>query len=168
MTALKAAKPESYSASSALALNVGAVTAGTGLSSCICMICCKACHERDSSTLSPQGKIWPAVLPLEGCWSASTSQTHMGMPMSSNTTGPRLATCMSYTGNIVYMHDVNAGVCSVPHTALCKCHPQQPSQICVRQSWTCAKSGHSGSPALTCHCASIWRSHKYGSIETYL
>ena len=95
MTALKAAKPESYSASSAVALSVGAVTAGTGLSSCICMFCFKAFHERDSSTLSPQGTIRPAVLPLEGCQSASASQTHMGMPMSSNTTGPRLATCIS-------------------------------------------------------------------------
>ena len=67
MTALKAAKPESYSASSAVALNVGAVTAGTGLSSCICMVCCKAVYQRDSSTSSPEGYIWPAVLPLEGC-----------------------------------------------------------------------------------------------------
>ena len=121
MTALKAAKPESYSASSALALNVGAVTAGTGLSLMHLYDLLQACHERDSSTLSPQGKIWPAVLPLEGCWSASTSQTHMGMPMSSNTTGPRLATCMSYTGNIVYMHDVNAGVMFCSTHALCKC-----------------------------------------------
>ena len=95
MTALKAAKPESCSASSAVALNVGTMTAGTGLTSCICMICCNALYGRDSSMLSPQGDIWPAVLPLEGCWSASTSQTHMGMPISSSTTGPRLATCIS-------------------------------------------------------------------------
>ena len=94
MTALKVAKPESYSASSAVALNAGAVTAGNGLSSCICMACCKASHERDSSTSSPQGYIRPAVLPLEGCQSASASRLHMGTPLSGNTTGPRLATCM--------------------------------------------------------------------------
>ena len=56
MTALKAAKPESYSASSALALNVGAVTAGTGLSSCICMICCKACHEETAARCHLKGR----------------------------------------------------------------------------------------------------------------
>ena len=31
-----------------------------------------------------------------------------------------------------------------------------------------AKSGHSESPALTCHCARIWMSHRYGSIEAHL
>ena len=88
MTALKAAKPESCIASSAVALILGAMTAGSGLSSCIYIICWEAFHERDSSMLSPQGYIWPAVLPLEDCQPASASKLTWASPGPTTPLGP--------------------------------------------------------------------------------
>ena len=57
-----------------IALILGARTAGSGLPSCTCKISCDAFQGRHSSTLLPQGYVWPAVLLFEGCERTLTSQ----------------------------------------------------------------------------------------------